>query len=51
MAFRQAVELNPDYSWSYKYLGDALAEQGELIEASSCYRRALELQPRIVPQA
>lgn len=46
-AYRRAIELNPDYSWSHKHLGDILAERGQLTEASACYRRALQLQPRI----
>jgi tetratricopeptide (TPR) repeat protein len=46
-AYRRAIEFNPDYSWSHKYLGDILAEQGQINEASLCYRRALQLQQRI----
>ncbi|MEH1804959.1 MAG: tetratricopeptide repeat protein [Nostoc sp.] len=49
MAFYQrAIELNPDYSWSHKHLGDILAERGQLLGASLSYRRALQLQPRIL---
>ncbi|WP_442943888.1 tetratricopeptide repeat protein [Nostoc sp.] len=31
----------------HKHLGDILAERGQLNDASTSYRRALQLQPRI----
>ncbi|TAG88998.1 MAG: tetratricopeptide repeat protein [Oscillatoriales cyanobacterium] len=46
-SYRRAIELDPDYSWSHQHLGDALAEVGQIHETSTCYRRALQLQPRI----
>ncbi|MFE1744067.1 tetratricopeptide repeat protein [Coleofasciculus sp. H7-2] len=45
-AYQRAIELNPDYLRSHKYLGDILAEGGQINEASLCYRRALQLQPK-----
>ncbi|MEG4022204.1 tetratricopeptide repeat protein [Microcoleus sp. S13C4] len=44
-AYRQAIELNPDLSWSHHNLGEALAKVGELEEAIASYRRAIELNP------
>ncbi|MEG4422794.1 MULTISPECIES: tetratricopeptide repeat protein [unclassified Microcoleus] len=44
-AYRRAIELNPDLSWSHHNLGEALAKLGQLEEASACYRRAIQLNP------
>lgn len=44
-AFRSAIELNPDLSWSHHNLGEALAKLGQLEEALAAYRRAIELNP------
>jgi tetratricopeptide (TPR) repeat protein/capsular polysaccharide biosynthesis protein len=44
-AYRHAIELNPDLSWSHHNLGEALAKLGELNEAIASYRRAIELNP------
>ncbi|WP_442938172.1 tetratricopeptide repeat protein [Nostoc sp.] len=39
--YQRSIELNPDYSWSHKHLGNILAERGQIDEASFFYRRAL----------
>ncbi|CBN58033.1 MULTISPECIES: TIGR04372 family glycosyltransferase [Kamptonema] len=44
-AYRRAVELNPDFDESYRYLGEALASEGKLDEAILAYRRAIEFKP------
>ena len=44
-AYRSAIELNPDLSWSHHNLGQALAKLGKLDEAISAYQRAIELNP------
>ncbi|MDE5110924.1 MAG: tetratricopeptide repeat protein, partial [Trichodesmium sp. St7_bin2_1] len=48
-AYRRAIELNPDFTWSYINLGNALWEIGNWQEAIDPYSRALELEP--VPEA
>ncbi|MEG3836971.1 tetratricopeptide repeat protein [Microcoleus sp. Z1_C3] len=44
-AYRNAIELNPDLSWSHHNLGEALAKLGKLEEAIAAFRRAIELNP------
>ena len=44
-AYRRAIELNPDLSWSHHNLGEALAKLGQFEEAIASYRRAIELNP------
>jgi tetratricopeptide (TPR) repeat protein len=44
-AYRRAIQLNPDLSWSHHNLGEALAKLGKLDEAIAAYRRAAELNP------
>jgi tetratricopeptide (TPR) repeat protein len=44
-AFRRAIELNPDLSWSHHNLGEALAKLGQFEEAIASYRRAIALNP------
>jgi tetratricopeptide (TPR) repeat protein len=44
-AYRNAIELNPDLSWSHHNLGEALAKLGKLEEAIVAYRSAIELNP------
>lgn len=43
--FRQAVTLNPHFSFSHHYLGSALLETGEFAEAEKCLLQAAELNP------
>jgi Flp pilus assembly protein TadD len=47
VAYRQGIELNPEFSESHNKLGDALAKVGRSDEASVCYRRALELKGKV----
>lgn len=44
--YRRAIELNPQFSWSYYNLGDALAKQGHINEAIAEYRKAIEINPK-----
>lgn len=44
-AYRLAIELNPDCSWSYHNLGEALAKVGQFQEAIAAFSRAIELKP------
>lgn len=46
-SFRQAIELDPNYSWTHKHLGDLLATRGDIDGASACYQRAIQGQPEI----
>jgi tetratricopeptide (TPR) repeat protein len=42
---RQLTEFNPDKSYGYQVLGDALLELGDYGEAAKAYRRMEELDP------
>lgn len=44
-AYRRAIELNPDYSWSHHNLGESLAKVCQFEEATAAFRRAIELKP------
>ncbi|MFS8117077.1 MAG: tetratricopeptide repeat-containing sulfotransferase family protein [Microcoleus sp.] len=44
-AYKQAVELNPDFSWSYHSLGDVLVKLEQWEEAVVAYNKAVELNP------
>lgn len=44
-AYRHAIELNPDLSWSHHNLGEALAKLGQFEEAIAAYRRAIKINP------
>ncbi len=44
-AYKQAVELHPDFSWSYHSLGDVLLKLEQWEEAVCAYRKAVELNP------
>ncbi|MEG3877230.1 tetratricopeptide repeat protein [Microcoleus sp. herbarium7] len=44
-AYKQAVELNPDFSWSYHCLGDVLLKLERWEEAVAAYKKAVELNP------
>ncbi|MEG4054325.1 MULTISPECIES: tetratricopeptide repeat protein [unclassified Microcoleus] len=44
-AYRRAIELNPDHSWSHHNVGEALGKLGQFEEAIASYRRAIELNP------
>jgi superkiller protein 3 len=43
-AYQRAIDLNPNYSLAHHHLGNALAERGQIYEASISYRRVLQLQ-------
>jgi tetratricopeptide (TPR) repeat protein len=47
VAFRRAVELNPDHFPALVSLGHTALHQGELLTAADCYQRALRLNPRL----
>ena len=44
-AYRRAIELNPDLSWSHHNLGESLAKLGQFDEAIAAFRRSTELNP------
>jgi tetratricopeptide (TPR) repeat protein len=44
-AYTQAVELQPDFSWSYHNLGDVLLKLERWEDAVTAYRKAVELNP------
>jgi tetratricopeptide (TPR) repeat protein len=44
-AYKQAVELHPDFSWSYHSLGDVLVKLERWEEAVVAYNKAVELNP------
>ncbi|MCF3576853.1 tetratricopeptide repeat protein [Planktothrix agardhii] len=45
-AYRQAIELNPIFYGSFRYLGEVLALEGKLDQAVEAYQRAKELNPK-----
>ncbi|CAD5945955.1 tetratricopeptide repeat protein [Planktothrix agardhii] len=45
-AYRQAIELNPIFYGSFRYLGEVLVLQGKLDQAVEAYQRAKELNPK-----
>ena len=46
VAYRQAIELNPIFYGSFRYLGEVLALEGKLDQAVEAYQRAKELNPK-----
>ncbi|PSB52633.1 sulfotransferase [filamentous cyanobacterium Phorm 6] len=44
-AYKQAVDLHPDFSWSYHCLGDVLVKLERWEEAVCAYKKAVELNP------
>ncbi|MEG4805512.1 tetratricopeptide repeat protein [Microcoleus sp. ARI1-B5] len=44
-AYRKAVELRPDFSWSYHSLGDVLLKLEKWEDAVAAYKKAVELNP------
>ncbi|MCC3434709.1 tetratricopeptide repeat-containing sulfotransferase family protein [Microcoleus sp. PH2017_05_CCC_O_A] len=44
-AYRKAVELNPDFSWSHHSLGDVLLKLERWEDAVAAYKKAVELNP------
>jgi tetratricopeptide (TPR) repeat protein len=47
--FTAAVALRPGSASAHNTLGNALAKQGDVKEATACYRKALDLNPRYAP--
>lgn len=45
VAYRQAIERSPDFSWSYHHLGVALLQQGDHSESVAVFQRAIDLNP------
>ncbi|MGK7919850.1 MAG: tetratricopeptide repeat protein [Trichodesmium sp.] len=43
--YRQAIKLNPNFSWSYYKLGQALTQLKKWEEAITAYQKAIELNP------
>jgi Tfp pilus assembly protein PilF len=46
-AYRQAIELKPDYALAYNNLGKVLHDQGRVDEAIAEYQKAIQLDPKI----
>ncbi|MEG4232434.1 tetratricopeptide repeat protein [Microcoleus sp. Pol11C3] len=44
-AYKKALELNPNFSWSYHSLGDVLLKLEKWEEAVAAYKKAVELNP------
>ena len=44
-AYKKAIELNPNFSWSYHSLGDVLLKLEKWEEAVAAYKKAVELNP------
>jgi len=44
-AYRQAIELDPNYALAYKNLGNLLKDQQRYEEAEQAFRQAIELDP------
>jgi hypothetical protein len=43
--YRQAIEINPHFAWTYFELADALVKSNQIQEAIVHYRRAVDLKP------
>ncbi|MEG4311026.1 MULTISPECIES: sulfotransferase domain-containing protein [unclassified Microcoleus] len=46
IAYRKALEINPNSAWSYHNLGEALAQLEHWDEATFAYKKAIELNPK-----
>ena len=44
--YTQAINLKPDFAFTYYELGDALEKQGNFAQAIIEYEKAIELNPR-----
>jgi TolB-like protein/Tfp pilus assembly protein PilF len=47
-AFKKALELYPDHSWTYYYLGCAYLEQAMYEEAQSAFQQAFRADPHLL---
>ncbi|MDJ0571431.1 MAG: GNAT family N-acetyltransferase [Pleurocapsa sp. MO_192.B19] len=45
IAFQRAIQLRPNFFWSYHHLGDVLTKLKQWERAVQAYRRAVELDP------
>ena len=45
IAFQRAIELRPDFFWSYHHLGDVFTQLRQWKQAAIAYRRAVQLDP------
>ena len=45
LAFKRAIELNPDFFWAYHHLGDVLTQLQQWRQASIAYSRAVKINP------
>jgi Tfp pilus assembly protein PilF len=45
-AYRQAIQINPNFFEAYGNLGTVLQRQGKLSEAISCYQQGLKINPQ-----
>ena len=43
--YHQAIEVNPNYAWTFHYLGNALIEQGKLDDAIAYYYKSVKISP------
>ncbi len=43
--YRQAIKLNPNFSWSYYKLGQALTQLQNWEETITTYQQAIKLNP------
>ena len=43
--YYQAIEINPNFAWTYNNLGDTFFKQGKLDEAIVEYRRGTKINP------
>ncbi len=46
---QRAIELNPAYATAYQWRGELLMASGQLDQATTAFRRALELDPLSIP--
>ena len=44
-SLKKAVELNPNYSWNWYFLGYSYFHNDQYSEAAECFRKCLEIDP------
>ena len=44
--YKQLIELNPNFAWSYYYLGEILAAQNKWQEPVTQYQEAVNINPK-----
>jgi capsular polysaccharide biosynthesis protein/tetratricopeptide (TPR) repeat protein len=45
-SYQKAIEISPLFSWSYFYLGEALAKSEKVNDAIDAYKQAVKLNPK-----